>query len=251
MLYAPDATGGLLRAEARTDRRGAMLRELSARGGGHRGTGHMSDATSPGHAVSAEPTTSRSRLLVITSLGIAQILAWGSSYYLLAVLAGPIAKDTGWPLTWIMGALSIGLLVSGLVSPRVGHFIDQRGGRPVLAASAGLLAGGMLLLGIAPNMPMFVAAWVVIGLGMGAGLYDPAFSTLGRLYGEHARSAITQLTLSPSGSLSMRSPRRTAVSKQAVSRASLSCARTFRRGATGRRNSASRAMPRPGSECRP
>jgi NADPH:quinone reductase len=40
---------------------------------------------------------------------------------------------------------------------------------------------------------------------------------------------------SPSGSLSMRSPRRTAASKQAVSRASSSCARTSRRGATGRR----------------
>jgi MFS family permease len=30
---------------------------------------------------------------------------------------------------------------------------------------------------------------------MGAGLYDPAFSTLGRLFGENARSAITHLTL--------------------------------------------------------
>ena len=30
---------------------------------------------------------------------------------------------------------------------------------------------------------------------MGAGLYDPAFATLGRLYGENGRSAITTLTL--------------------------------------------------------
>jgi hypothetical protein len=30
---------------------------------------------------------------------------------------------------------------------------------------------------------------------MGGGLYDPAFSALGRLYGEDARSAITQVTL--------------------------------------------------------
>src|SRR6202007_1764111 len=43
--------------------------------------------------------------------------------------------------------------------------------------------------------PMFLAAWLVIGLGMGAGLYDPAFATLGRLYGESGRSAITTLTL--------------------------------------------------------
>ena len=42
---------------------------------------------------------------------------------------------------------------------------------------------------------MFVLSWLVIGVGMGAGLYDPAFSALTRLYGEGARRAITQLTL--------------------------------------------------------
>ncbi|MEA2780573.1 MAG: hypothetical protein QOK29_2117, partial [Rhodospirillaceae bacterium] len=60
------------------------------------------------------------RAVVVTALGLAQILAWGSSYYLLAVLAKPIAGDTGWPLPWVVGGLSLGLLVAGLVSPRVG-----------------------------------------------------------------------------------------------------------------------------------
>lgn len=137
----------------------------------------------------------RPRWAVVSSVGVAQILAWGSSYYLTAVLAGPVTADTGWPLSWVVGGLSIGLLVSGLVSPRVGHLIERRGGRPVLAGSACLLAVGLLALGLAPTLPFFVAAWIVIGFGMGAGLYDPAFSTLGRLYGENARSAITHLTL--------------------------------------------------------
>jgi MFS family permease len=137
----------------------------------------------------------RPRLVVVSAVGVAQILAWGSSYYLPAVLAGPIAADTGWPLAWVVGALSVGLLVSGLVSPRVGHLIERHGGRPVLAASAVLFALGLLGLGLAPTLPLFVVAWVVIGLGMGAGLYDPAFSALGRLYGEEARPAITQVTL--------------------------------------------------------
>ncbi|MDX3807359.1 MAG: MFS transporter, partial [Bosea sp. (in: a-proteobacteria)] len=51
-----------------------------------------------------------SRLSIISALGVVQILAWGSSYYLPAVLAAPIAAGTGWPLSWIIGALSIGLL---------------------------------------------------------------------------------------------------------------------------------------------
>ena len=155
----------------------------------------MSQAAIQAQAGSTGPAASRSRLTVVSAIGVAQILAWGSSYYLLAVLAGPIASDTGWPLTWIMGALSIGMLVSGLASPRIGHLIDRHGGRPVLAASAVLLSAGLLLLGLAPSLPVFVLAWVILGLAMGAGLYDPAFSTLGRLYGEQARSAITHVTL--------------------------------------------------------
>jgi MFS family permease len=142
-----------------------------------------------------EAAAARPRWTVVSAIGVAQILAWGSSYYLPAVLAVPIAADTGWPLAWLYGALSVGLLVSGLVSPRIGHIIERHGGRPVLAASAILLSVGILGLGIAPTLPVFLAAWVVIGIGMGAGLYDPAFSALGRLYGEDARSAITQVTL--------------------------------------------------------
>ena len=136
-----------------------------------------------------------SRAVVITALGVTQIFAWGASYYLPAVLAAPIAADTGWSLTWVVGGLSLGLLTAGLVSPWVGRGIAARGGRPVLAVSAGLLATGLLAVALAHSLPAFLLAWVVIGLGMGAGLYDPAFATLGRLYGERGRSAITTLTL--------------------------------------------------------
>ncbi|MFC0217533.1 MFS transporter [Pseudochelatococcus lubricantis] len=124
-----------------------------------------------------------------------QILAWGSSYYLLAVLAAPIAADTGWPLAWIVGGLSLGLLTAGIVSPRVGGSIQRLGGRPVLAFSAACLGLGLAGLGLSPNLLVYIAAWLIVGVGMGAGLYDAAFATLGRLYGLKARSAITALTL--------------------------------------------------------
>lgn len=133
--------------------------------------------------------------LIVTALGVTQIMAWGSSYYLPAVLARPIADDTGWPLTWVVGGLSLGLLVAGLTSPLVGRRIHHYGGRPVLIASALLLAAGQLGLALSPNLPAFIAAWLVTGLGMSAGLYDAAFSTLGRLYGQSARQHITTLTL--------------------------------------------------------
>jgi MFS family permease len=133
--------------------------------------------------------------LVVPALGVTQILAWGSSFYLPAVLAKPIADDTGWPLTWVVGGLSLGLLVAGLASPFIGRQIHRWGGRPVLMASAVLLGAGCVGLAVAPTLPVFIAAWLVMGLGMGAGLYDAAFSTLGRTYGQAARQHITTLTL--------------------------------------------------------
>jgi MFS family permease len=135
------------------------------------------------------------RAVIISALGVTQIFAWGTSYYLPAVLAAPIVAETGWSLAWVVGGLSLGLLTAGIISPWVGRAIALRGGRPVLAVSAGLLAIGLLALALAYSLAAFLADWLIIGLGMGAGLYDPAFATLGRLYGASGRSAITTLTL--------------------------------------------------------
>jgi predicted MFS family arabinose efflux permease len=89
----------------------------------------------------------------------------------------------------------MGLLVAGFASPFIGRRIKQSGGRPVLIASSLLLGAGLAGLAISPNLPVYLMSWLVIGVGMGAGLYDPAFSTLGRLYGHGARQLITALTL--------------------------------------------------------
>jgi predicted MFS family arabinose efflux permease len=140
-------------------------------------------------------TPARARAAVIAAVGVGQILAWGSSYYLIAVLAQPMARQTGWTLAWIVGGLSLGFLVSGMVSPSVGRLIEVHGGRPVLAGSAVMLAAGLVVLGLAPNLPAYLLGWTLMGVGMGAGLYDPAFATLGRLFGDSARSSITHLTL--------------------------------------------------------
>jgi len=133
--------------------------------------------------------------LTVPLLGIAQIISWGSSYYLLAVLATPIATETGWPFAWVVGGGSVGLLVSGVVAPFVGRMIDRSGGRPTMAAGSVLIGAGLAAVGAAPNLAIYLLGWAVLGLGMGAGLYDAAFSTLGRIFGSSARRTITNVTL--------------------------------------------------------
>ncbi|WP_246728077.1 MFS transporter [Rhizobium leguminosarum] len=124
-----------------------------------------------------------------------QILSWGSSYYLVAIIAQPIAKDTGWPLSSVVGGLSVGLITAGLISPKIGKMIDIHGPQRVSVLAAFLLAGGLIMLAVANTWVFYLASWAVLGLGMGAGLYDAAFAALGRIYGQDARSAITTVTL--------------------------------------------------------
>lgn len=132
---------------------------------------------------------------IVFTLGSLQILAWGSSFYLLSVLAPAITRDTGWSTAAVVGGISLALLTAGIVSPRVGHLIQAHGGRPVLATSSLLFATGLGLLAVATHLPVYFAAWAIIGLGMASGLYDPAFATLGRQFGHNARQMITTVTL--------------------------------------------------------
>ena len=65
----------------------------------------------------------------------------------------------------------------------------------MLAVSNLVLAAGLALLGLAQGMPSLAVAWIVLGIGMAMGLYDPAFAALTRLYGRAARAPITGITL--------------------------------------------------------
>lgn len=131
----------------------------------------------------------------MSALGLAQILAWGSSYYLPAVLANPIAKGLGISSPTVFAGFSLALVVAAVIGPFAGRLIDQFGGRPVLLTTNLIFALGLCLLASAQGTPSMLVAWLVIGIGMGSGLYEAAFSTLVRIFGQQSRPAITGVTL--------------------------------------------------------
>jgi MFS family permease len=135
------------------------------------------------------------RSMVVAALGVTQTIAWGSSYYLPAILADPMAADMGWSRSAIFGAFSGALLLTAALGPAIGRAIDDRGGRPVLVLSNLVFAAGLVLLALAHGPIIFTIAWGALGIGMALGLYDTAFATLTRLYALEARSAITGVTL--------------------------------------------------------
>lgn len=132
---------------------------------------------------------------LVLRLGTAQTLAWASSYYLPAILARPMAEGTGVSVGTVWMAFTGALLLSATLGPWAGRAIDRLGGRPVLSGTSVLFAIGLAMLGLAQGPVLLFAGWLVVGLAMGAGLYEAAFAALVRLQGHGARNAITGITL--------------------------------------------------------
>ena len=128
-------------------------------------------------------------------LGVTQILAWGAIFYPPVLTVPLIAADRGWSMTFTMGGFSLALLTAGLVSPRVGLFIDRFGGHRVMPFGSLIGALGLVGLVYADHPVAYLAAWMVLGVAIAGSLYDPAFATLGRIFGAAARQPITALTL--------------------------------------------------------
>jgi hypothetical protein len=135
------------------------------------------------------------RVAVVGAIGATQTIAWASSYYLPAVLGAPIAGALDLSPSVFFAVFSAALLLSAAVGPRVGSLIDRHGGRVMLAASNLVNASGLVVLALSRGLGGLIGAWTVLGLGMGMGLYDPAFAALTSLYGRAARAPITGMTL--------------------------------------------------------
>ena len=128
-------------------------------------------------------------------LGVTEILSWGAIFYPPVVTVPLIAADHGWSKAFTMGGFSVGLFVGGLVSRHVGGAIDRYGGHVVMPCGSLIGALGLAGLVVAQSAVAYFAVWMALGVAMAASLYDPAFATLGRIFGAGARAPITTLTL--------------------------------------------------------
>src|SRR5580765_915606 len=131
---------------------------------------------------------------VVLPLGVAQTISWGTTYYLPAILAGGMAKDTGVGTPAVFAAFSAALLLMAVLGPMSGRLIDLYG-RRVLVASNVVSASGLAVLASSPDYAWLFVGWLLLGAGMCAGLYEAAFSTLAGIYGAEARRPITGITL--------------------------------------------------------
>jgi len=128
-------------------------------------------------------------------LGLAQLVSWGVTYYLIGGFGGEMTADLGWSRDVVYGGFSVALLMMALASPIAGRWIDRHGGRRVMTLGSLLNAAGCLGLALGHSVAVYYAAWVVLGVAMRLTLYDAAFAALARIAGAGARRAMAQITL--------------------------------------------------------
>lgn len=141
------------------------------------------------------PEQTRSPVLTAGGLGLGQMLAFGSSFYLMGVLGDGMAKDLGVRPSFAASLMSLAFLASALAAPAVGRAVDRRGGKGVLLGSNLVFVAGLLLIGTAPGAWAVAVGLTVIGVGMAMGLYATPFAILVALHGDQARRPITAVSL--------------------------------------------------------
>jgi len=138
---------------------------------------------------------SRRRGTLVAGLGSAQLIAWGTLYYAIAILGEPMRLDLGAPSSHVFGAFTWSLVIAGVLAPATGRRLDRYGGRAVLVASALAGAVGFLVLAQARSQPWIVVGWSINGMAMALGLYDACFAAIGQAEPRAYRAIVTGVTL--------------------------------------------------------
>ena len=133
--------------------------------------------------------------VMLWPLAIAQLISWGTLYYSFPLFVGPMLDELGWPVAAANGALTVGLLVTGLAAYPVAGVLDRRGGRALM--TAGSLGAGLLLLvwSRVSSLPAFYVLWLGLGACMACVLIETMFAIVNQHFGADVRRGITALTL--------------------------------------------------------
>lgn len=130
----------------------------------------------------------------VLRLSLAQLISWGSVFYLFSLLIEPLERDLGLSRAQVSLAFSLGLLAEGLMAYPVGRWIDRGHERAVLTAGSVLAGLCLVLHSRVTTLTGLYAVWLGLGAAMAAVLYSPAFALVTRRFPHDFRRAIITLT---------------------------------------------------------
>jgi MFS family permease len=135
-------------------------------------------------------TPSRYRWVIVAAGGLLGCVAIGGMFSL-PVLLQPIARDTGWSVTGVSSAMTIGFLAMALTSMIWGTLSDRLGPLPVVLTGSVVIAASLALASRATSLFAFQFIFGVMVGGATAAIFAPMMATVTGWFDTHRSLAVS------------------------------------------------------------
>ena len=133
---------------------------------------------------------SRYRWVIVAAGGLLGCVAIGGMFSL-PVLLQPIARDTGWSVTGVSSAMTVGFLVMALTSMLWGTLSDRLGPLPVVLTGSIVIAASLALASRATSLLAFQFIFGVMLGGATAAIFAPMMATVTGWFDAHRSLAVS------------------------------------------------------------
>jgi MFS family permease len=130
------------------------------------------------------------RWVIVAAGGLLGCVAIGAMFSLPVFLV-PISKNTGWSVTSISSAMTIGFIAMALGSMAWGTVADRIGPRPVVLIGSVLIAAGLALASRATSTIQFQILFGIIVGGASAAIYAPMMACVTGWFDTHRSLAVS------------------------------------------------------------
>jgi len=133
--------------------------------------------------------------VIVSALGLTQIIGYGTLYYSFSILAPGMAEDLGLSLAEVFGVFSMSLFIGGLSATYIGKQMDRIGAATIMTIGSMLAALTLVLCAWSPSVAVFALAIILLEVSSGMVQYQAAFAALVESDPLTASRSITYLTL--------------------------------------------------------
>src|SRR6201994_1608842 len=148
------------------------------KGPGRVGSGRPGSSTMQDSRIGEfQMTESRYRWVIVAAGGLLGCVAIGGMFSL-PVFLQPIARDTGWSVTGISSAMTIGFLAMAFTSMIWGTLSDRFGPLPVVLTGSIVIAASLALASWTHSLTAFQFTFGVLAGGSTAAIFAPMMATV-------------------------------------------------------------------------
>lgn len=148
----------------------------------------------------SDPAQSERRMhsasgVLVWGLALGQMIGWGTLYFAFALFVAPMEAELGWSRADLNGALTVGLLTTGVASIPVGWWMDRYGAHALMTAGAILGVASLFAWSMVDTRVAFYLVFVGIGLAIAATVQDVPYAIAAANIADYRRAISSMLVL--------------------------------------------------------